>query len=289
MKQYIESLRMDLAMLPEDVYFTNWKNYSMEYHMHSVGGIEINYVTSGECDYYIEGKRISLTKRNLLILNSSLPHKLVFTSKEPCLILGMACGEHPMQPGYVSIQNLMDAYDEVNVFFNQLEDYILIKDGHTIFQIMEDIWAEERGQKNYAYMQMECNKLLIHLARYISNRGSQAAKYVSRAKEFMTYHYFEIHSIEEIASDIGISKVYLQRIFKELTGETVWHYLMNLRLGKAANFLESTDIPIGEIDQMVGIHSRQNFYQNFKKNFHMSPREYRKKHAKFYPTCFHEE
>lgn len=289
MGRYMESFVPGFAIVPEDVYFTNWKNYTMEYHVHSLGGIEFNYVTSGECEYYIEDKRILLQKRNLLIINSKLPHKLVFTSEEPCLILGMSCGEYPVQAGYVSMCDLMEAFHEVKSFFEQLDDYLLIKDGHAFFEIMEDIWAEVRGDNNPAYKQMECNKLLIHVSRYIQNKDYQTVEYVSKAKSFMTYHYFEIQSIDDIASDVGINKVYLQRIFKKFTGETVWNYLLDMRLKKAAAFLETSDIPVGEIDSLVGIHSRQAFYQNFRKHFHMSPSEYRKTHRNVKNNNFKEE
>jgi len=272
----MESLVPDFAIVPEDVYFTNWKNYKMEYHVHSLGGIEFNYVTSGECEYYIEDKGIMLKKRNLLIINSNLPHKLVFTSDEPCLILGMSCGEYPIQAGYVAMRDLMEGYNEVKSFVSQFEDYILIKDGHTFFDIMEDIWTEVRGDNNPAYKQMECNKMLIRLSRYIQNKDYHTVEYVSKAKSFMTYHYFEIESIDDIAADVGINKVYLQRIFKKYTGMTVWNYLLDIRLKKAVSFLENSDMPIGEIDSMVGINSRQAFYQNFKKYYNMSPSEYRK-------------
>lgn len=275
MGRYIEALVRDYAIVPEDVYFTNWKNYSMEYHTHSLGGIELNYVTGGECEYYIEDKCIPLKNKNLLVINSMLPHKLVFTSEEPCLILGMSCGEYPLQAGYLSIGDLMEAYQEVRHFLEQMDDYLLIKNGHPFFEIMDSIRSEVRDAGNPAYMQMECNKLLIELARYIQDRDYQTSQYVAKAKAFMSYHYFEIDSIEDIAADIGLSKVYLQRIFKKYTGETIWHYLMNIRLQKAADFLQNTNIPVGEIDSLVGIRSRQSFYQNFSKSFHMSPREYR--------------
>lgn len=275
----MDSFVPEYAMVPEDIYFTNWKNYSMGYHVHSLGGIEFNYVTSGECDYYIEDKKIHLRKRNFLIINSNLPHKLVFTSEEPCLILGMSCGEYPLQAGYISMEELMDAYQDVRAFFEQLDEYLLIRDGHAFWDIMEDIWTEVRGEWNPAYIQMECNKLLVQLARYFQRKDYQTTEYISQAKSFMMYHYFEIEAMDDIAAAVGINKVYLQRIFKKHTGQTVWNYLMELRLKKAATFLESSDIPIGEIDSMVGIHSRQAFYQNFKKYYHMSPREYRKAHV----------
>lgn len=275
MGHYKDTFVPEYALVPEDVYFTNWKNYHMEYHTHSLGGIEFNYVIRGECEYYIEDKVIPLSKKNLLVIDSNLPHKLVFTSEEPCLILGMSCGEYPLQAGYVSMGDLMKAYEDVKSFLQQFQEYALIKDGHSFFGIIEEIWSEVRDEWNPAFIQMECNKLLVKLARYVQNQDYQVKEYISQAKSFMTYHYFEIDSVDDIAAAVGLHKIYLQRIFKKHTGQTIWNYLTDIRLKKAASFLEASDIPIGEIDSMVGIHSRQSFYQNFKKYYHMSPKEYR--------------
>ncbi len=276
MGKYMDTFNPDGCLVPEDVYFTNWKNYEMDYHMHSYGGFELNYVTSGECEYYVEKECIKLKKRNLLLINSALPHKLVFTSEEPCLILGMACGALPEKPGYVTLRSLMEAYDDVKMFLQEFDDYVVIKDGHPIFKTLRAISAELSGERNLAYMQMECNKILIDMARMVQNQDHQTAEYVSKAKMYMMYHFYEIESIEDIADYVGVNKIYLQRIFKIYEKETLWNYLMKIRMEKAAMFLTNTDMPIGEIDHMIGMKSRQCFYQNFKKTFQMSPREYQK-------------
>lgn len=276
MGRYYESMILEYALVPEDVYFTNWKNYKMEYHTHSLGGIEFNYVKSGECDYYIEDKCIHLKKKNLLIINSTLPHKLVFTSEEQCLILGMSCGEYPVQAGYVCMGDLLDAYSDLRHFFDGFDEYMMIEDGHEFFYVLEEIWKEVRGEWNAAYIQMKCNELLVGIARCIQNKNKVMMEYIANAKSYMLYHYFEITGIEDIADNVGINKTYLQRIFKKYTGMTVWNYLMDIRMNKAAFFLRTSDMPIGEIDNLIGMNSRQAFYANFKKYYHISPNEYRK-------------
>ena len=205
MGHYKDTFVPEYALVPEDVYFTNWKNYHMEYHTHSLGGIEFNYVIRGECEYYIEDKVIPLSKKNLLVIDSNLPHKLVFTSEEPCLILGMSCGEYPLQAGYVSMGDLMKAYEDAKSFLLQFQEYALIKDGHSFFGIIEEIWSEVRDEWNPAFIQMECNKLLVKLARYVQNQDYQVKEYISQAKSFMTYHYFEIDSVDDIAAAAALT------------------------------------------------------------------------------------
>ena len=48
---------------------------------------------------------------------------------------------------------------------------------------------------------------------------------------------------------------------------------------RAAYYLTSLNYPVGDIDELVGIHSRQNFYLLFKKKYGISPSQYRKKAA----------
>lgn len=278
MGQYIDFLTKECALIPENVYFTNWECCKMNPHTHPAGGIEFNYVTAGECEYYIADKCITLKKKNLLIINSAISHRLSFISEKPCLILGMDCGVYPMERGYVSLQAMMEIYPEVREFLLSFQDYVIIEDGHKFFDNLEEIWKEVRGEWNYAYIQAACNKLLIDMARWMKNNKSPGLEYVEKAKQYMAHHYFEIESIEEIAGEIGIHKVYLQRIFKRHTQETIGKYLLKIRLKMAASLLADSDIPIGEIDTRVGIHSRQAFYHNFKKYYGISPREYRKKY-----------
>ena len=92
------------------------------------------------------------------------------------------------------------------------------------------------------------------------------------------YHFFSIENIDEIASYVALNKVYLQKIFREKTGLTIWNYLTKYRMEKAVYFLLYSDTPISDIDELVGINSRQNFYLLFKKQYGMSPSEYRKRY-----------
>ena len=68
----------------------------------------------------------------------------------------------------------------------------------------------------------------------------------------------------------------MERIFKRETGSTIWQYVMECRMDAAKDLLENTPIPIGEIDPLIGMNSRQTFYIQFKRHYGVSPAEYRK-------------
>jgi AraC-type DNA-binding domain-containing proteins len=266
------------ALSIEDAYFTNWKNYSMEFHKHAC--LEFNYVTKGTCIYYIGSKKYTLKKKNLLILNSSIPHKLVFSSQEPCLILGMAYDHVSEDSRLISLKNLFTAFPTVNAFFENFNSAKIIQDAHSIYPILQSVLKEFRGENNYTYHNILINKLLIDLSRLVLNDKQQSSDYVEMIKDYIQFNYFSINSINDIANYIGLNKVYMQRLFRTHTNQTVWNYLTNLRIKKAAYLLKYTDIPIGDIDENIGINSRQNFYRLFKKAYGISPLEYKKIHQK---------
>jgi transcriptional regulator GlxA family with amidase domain len=71
----------------------------------------------------------------------------------------------------------------------------------------------------------------------------------------------------------------MERVFKQETGDSIWNYLNNIRMENAVYYLTQSNIPIGDIDELVGIHSRQNFYLLFKNKYQVSPSQYRKRHT----------
>lgn len=93
-------------------------------------------------------------------------------------------------------------------------------------------------------------------------------------------HYMESNlendiSLDTISKTIGYSKFYLNRIFTENTGITMYKYLQNRRLTVAAEKLVKTDKPIIQIAYEAGYDSQQSFSFAFKQIYLYSPQVYR--------------
>lgn len=256
-----------------DVYFTNWQNYTMEYHSHDC--LEINYITSGTCIYHINSNKYFLKKKNLLILDSSVPHKLEFLSSDPCLILGMSYKAVPKKSGMISLNDIVSTSSSARTLFENFNDSMIIQDSHYIYPILQSISKEYYGENNYIYQSILLTKGLIDLSRLVLNDNQQYANYIDLIKNYIQFNYFSISSIDEIAEHVGLNKIYMQRLFKQYTNKTIWNYLTDLRMKEAKHLLRYTNIPIGDIDKYIGINSRQNFYILFKKIYGISPSKYR--------------
>ena len=82
-------------------------------------------------------------------------------------------------------------------------------------------------------------------------------------------------NLDNISKNIGYSKFYLNRIFTEYTGITMYRYLQNRRLTVAAEKLVKTDKPIMQIAYEAGYDTQQSFSFAFKQIYLYPPKIYR--------------
>ena len=89
-------------------------------------------------------------------------------------------------------------------------------------------------------------------------------------------HYDQKLTIESMAADCNYSASHFMRWFKEMTGSSFTEYLIEYRLGKAAQQLKSTDDTILEIAQRTSFDNISNFNRLFKKRLGVTPSVFRK-------------
>lgn len=82
-------------------------------------------------------------------------------------------------------------------------------------------------------------------------------------------------NLDTISKNIGYSKFYLNRIFTEHTGLTIYKYLQSRRLTVAAEKLVKTDKPIMQIAYEAGYDTQQSFTFAFKQVYLYPPKIYR--------------
>ena len=81
---------------------------------------------------------------------------------------------------------------------------------------------------------------------------------------------------EELASELCIGRVQLNRKLKAITGFKTTEYILNIRIAKAKHLLSTTDFAIGEVALKCGIEDVGYFSTIFRKNVGVSPTSYRK-------------
>lgn len=106
------------------------------------------------------------------------------------------------------------------------------------------------------------------------------ANRVQFLQSYITLHYMEDINLKKIADMLNLSETHTNRIFKQIFGKSFLAYLTEIRLKNAKRLLRKDNIEISKIAKAVGYDSYNGFYIAFKKEFGITPNEYRKKHQK---------
>lgn len=97
---------------------------------------------------------------------------------------------------------------------------------------------------------------------------------------YINEHYTDNIGLEELAEQFGSSAKYLSRRIGEYLNMPFKKYLTSLRIEKAKEALETTDITVSELYSQVGFQNRSAFINAFKLNTGLTPSEYRKTYRK---------
>ena len=108
---------------------------------------------------------------------------------------------------------------------------------------------------------------------------SPAASMVAAAERLLSSGIDDPLPMPEIARRLGLSYSYLRREFKRRTGLSPKKYLQRMRLERARRLLGATADPLDRIAERVGFCSAFHLSAAFKKEFHISPRQWREKHC----------
>lgn len=109
-----------------------------------------------------------------------------------------------------------------------------------------------------------------------NDNSNEYRRRICLAVDFIHANLAENPSMDEIAHAAAFSKFHFQRLFKALVGETVAEFTRRLRLETAARrlvFNPGTDITGLAFD--LGFSSSQNFAKAFRKQFGVSPTQFR--------------
>ncbi|MDR1177012.1 MAG: AraC family transcriptional regulator [Treponema sp.] len=97
-------------------------------------------------------------------------------------------------------------------------------------------------------------------------------------QNYIAEHYHEKIVLDDLADRYFISKYYLSRKFKEITGYGFKNYLILYRIHEAQKLLQYTNKPVSEISSEMGYENADHFIRIFHGTQGISPLQYRKTH-----------
>ncbi len=149
-------------------------------------------------------------------------------------------------------------------------------DTSQILGIRTNLYVEMLEFKSFNEIKIWVEVICLKLMNFISiSRQNTTQMLVKKAQDYVHRNYSNDKlSIQKVSEYLHISSSYLSMIFKKETGDTFLKYLVQVRLDAAIELLNGS-YKIAEIAERIGYPDISYFSYFFKKNFGMSPREYR--------------
>ena len=148
---------------------------------------------------------------------------------------------------------------------------------------IETAIADGFRKKSRSHLRIKIIELLLFLSNLDDTKARETPVYLNKrhaalaeaVHERLTADGFGHITIEQLATEFGVSITALKTSFKSVYGAPIYQYQKDLRLQKAQQLLRETDLSISVIASEVGYTSPAKFSEAFKKRFGISPREYK--------------
>lgn len=111
---------------------------------------------------------------------------------------------------------------------------------------------------------------------YVDKLVPQRTDVILAVKQYITENFEKNISLAELSTRFYINLHYLSQLFKEKTGQTYLDYLTQVRIERSRELLQTSDLKVYEICQMVGYSDTTHFSKVFEKIVGHKPSEYRK-------------
>ncbi len=173
--------------------------------------------------------------------------------------------------------SIMEIRTKILEFVLWAEHLAYEKGGMTYqFNSRQDYLPAVMGTSDLAQMkEWFVEKIMVACQNVSSKRAEKSGSIIETAKEYIQNNYSKDISLDDVSRVVNISPYYFSKIFKEDTGENFIEYLTGIRINRAKELLDTTELSMKEICCMVGYADPNYFSRSFKKNVGVTPTEYK--------------
>lgn len=271
---------IDYPVYIQEGRLSEWKDYTVSGHWHE--DIELIAVKSGKLDYYVNDKKITVHEGDGIFINGRQFHGHDAKTKEECIYICVLL--HPLL--MCAFQKIEKKYVLPILNDRSLSYFYLERSTGWQKKILDDIYKMNR-LSGKEYSELEIQALIYHLWNEVyrnvvteKKKSLVQGQYVTQLQKMLFCihdHYREKLTLQDICEAGNVGKTTAISVFKKYMKQTPVEYLIEYRIQKSMELLQSTDMTITEICYEVGFGGTSYFSETFQKKVGCSPKEYRKK------------
>ncbi len=256
---------------------------SITYHRH----IQLHHIflfESGDIEFYINGECINLSNNSILIIPENVVHGFVLGKESKGVIISSY--------SFIIEEILKDSPIIKNFI---LETKIFENINKTLFEefkcIIKDLSSDVFNTlpEKSIMLKFKLGRLFVNLYRELINLNSFVK--INNCPELETFNNFksllfnfkrENKKIDFYASQLGISKIKLNRICKAVSGKTPLWFINEALINDARLLLLFTNFSISEIAYILNFSTPNYFIRFFKKITGFTPKLFVDKYKKHF-------
>jgi len=252
----------DIGYYPNALYHHRQRNQGANQHI-------LIYCVSGNGWAKINSKKYSISTGDFILIPINTPHEYGSEESTPWTIYWM----HFKGTGSAEFIEMM---------LNKMGDHIAsISLQENRLHLFEEIYKTvERGYStdNICYASLSLQYFLGSCC--FDNNYNYLAKDEKKDSISLCINYLQKHidktlSLREITASVNLSASHFAAIFKKNTGFTIIEYFNHLKVQKACQYLQFTELRVNEISDRLGIDDPYYFSRMFTKIIGVSPNKYR--------------
>ena len=277
-----------LPVLAREKFTTKEHKATARVSIHDHNFLELTYILGGRVLHDLDGQVTELHAGDYLIVDYGSRHSYCgvdggsFDNLD-CLFLPELLD--PVLKGTKSLRSLLEHYlldFNMRALVQNPARMVFHDDTGQVRALLDRIVAESRqGAPGYRAL-VRCYLIEILLLTMRRLDGAQTASSGQSISAFLTAyiseHYMEPITLEELSGRLNYSLPYISKRFKEDTGVSFVSYLQNYRVMQGCRLLSGSRHSLSEITEMVGYRDVKFFSELVKRITGLSPRDFRRRY-----------
>ncbi len=284
LKELEQASDPDFPVRGYDESFNEFAGHEVAWHWHDE--IEVIKVYQGSTLVECCDQKFLLHSGDGILINVNVLHHLTLQSPEDCKIINLE-----FRPAFVGGTENSVIYRRYVLPVITCENFLaspLIQTVGWQQQTLNDIrQAYTVYQQAVPGYEIQVQTLLMDMWRmfFCNSNFSSTDKHVNSLQQtrlkqmlsFISENYQDKITISQLASIASISESECYRCFQKNLSLSPMNYLLNLRMQKAAELILRGALSITQICSEVGIQNPSYFTRQFRKIYHCTPSEFKKK------------